>query len=287
VSAADADSGDKVSLMCTPQAPAQFPLGDTTVTCQAADRAGNTASAQFIVRVVPPPPSAAIDAVDDAGPIATVTVSCQGVAGQTCTGTLVATAPESLHGGSVVAVGRVRRNAAVSTKQIVVASSSFSIPAGKTSKVRVKLTKGAGRLLDRFYRLPAMLSIQGGVGVPVIFKYPRIIAPVLASIDSRSNGVSTFSNMHAILLPPTATVAVQCEGGPHCGQTFHTTKHRLDMTAAVANKRFAPGDRVTVTITSPNRIGTVTVFTIPSYPKDIKKVTLCLPPGERTPTRCH
>lgn len=52
VTASDPDLGDAPSIACTPPAPAQFPIGDTPVTCTATDRAGNSSTGQFVVRVL-------------------------------------------------------------------------------------------------------------------------------------------------------------------------------------------------------------------------------------------
>jgi HYR domain len=54
----DLVDGD-VLVTCTPSSGAAFPLGDTTVTCRAKDKRGNTSSVTFTVSVVddvPPPP---------------------------------------------------------------------------------------------------------------------------------------------------------------------------------------------------------------------------------------
>jgi hypothetical protein len=51
VSASDADAGDTATVTCSPAAPQTFPLGATTVSCTATDRAGNTATGSFEVDV--------------------------------------------------------------------------------------------------------------------------------------------------------------------------------------------------------------------------------------------
>jgi hypothetical protein len=52
VLASDPDPGDDPTISCTPPAPHQFAIGDTTVTCQVTDQAGNTGpSRQFVVHV--------------------------------------------------------------------------------------------------------------------------------------------------------------------------------------------------------------------------------------------
>lgn len=54
VSASDPDGGDTPSVSCSPAAPQTFPLGLTTVSCSAIDRAGNTATGSFAVEVSAP-----------------------------------------------------------------------------------------------------------------------------------------------------------------------------------------------------------------------------------------
>jgi hypothetical protein len=54
----------------------------------------------------------------------------------------------------------------------------------------------------------------------------------------------------------------------------------------VANKRFRPGTRVTVTITSLNRIGNVDIIGIRSGGAPTFK-KLCLGPEERAPAPCR
>jgi hypothetical protein len=51
VSASDPDPGDSAPVVCNPAAPAQFPIGDTTVTCSSTDHAGNSINGQFVLRV--------------------------------------------------------------------------------------------------------------------------------------------------------------------------------------------------------------------------------------------
>lgn len=51
VSASDPDAGDAATVVCSPAAPQTFPVGPTTVSCTATDRAGNTATGSFEVDV--------------------------------------------------------------------------------------------------------------------------------------------------------------------------------------------------------------------------------------------
>jgi hypothetical protein len=86
VSAAD-DSGE-VTLTCTPESGAFFPLGVTTVTCIAVDPSGNAAAGSFTVTVVdatPPtltaPPDVTINAWEDTSPDHTGTATATDNAG--------------------------------------------------------------------------------------------------------------------------------------------------------------------------------------------------------------
>jgi hypothetical protein len=51
------DIGGDIDISCEPASGTTFPIGNTTVQCNATDEAGNTGSASFVVTVNPPPPS--------------------------------------------------------------------------------------------------------------------------------------------------------------------------------------------------------------------------------------
>jgi HYR domain len=81
VSATDAVDPSPV-IGCGPASGTMFPLGSTTVTCNAADASGNTATATFVVRVrdtTPPslmvPPDVVLDATSPAGVYVAVTAT--------------------------------------------------------------------------------------------------------------------------------------------------------------------------------------------------------------------
>lgn len=52
--AASDDRDPSPTVACTPESGSVFPVGSTTVTCQATDRSGNVATGTFVVRVLSP-----------------------------------------------------------------------------------------------------------------------------------------------------------------------------------------------------------------------------------------
>jgi hypothetical protein len=287
VSATDPDSGDTPSVSCNPAAPAHFPIGDSTVSCQATDRAGNTASAQFTVHVTPPPPpppKASFGPVSTAGPIAMVTVACGGVSGQVCSGTLTATINETFKRGKVVAVSAAVGPATV-TRTVVVATGAYSVAAGKSATVQLTLSAAAAKLLGIHYRLATTVTLPAGASEQVTFQYGLSLARVLFSAAFDPSGGS-LSSLTAILLPPSATVTVSCRGGTACRRTFKPKGDSLDMTSAVAHRHLRAGTRVIITVTAPSRIGNYDVITIRAG-KAATYSKLCLAPGARAPARCH
>jgi hypothetical protein len=66
IATASDDVDGPVAVVCSPPAGSTFPLGNTAVACTAADQAGNTANAEFVVTVqdTTPPAISFISAVD-------------------------------------------------------------------------------------------------------------------------------------------------------------------------------------------------------------------------------
>jgi CSLREA domain-containing protein/uncharacterized repeat protein (TIGR01451 family) len=88
-------------------------------------------------------------------------VSCTLVcAGSPCLGTATATSVERLLGRRVLGVSAARHKPRVRKKPVTVGSTSFSIPAGQTRSVTIRLNAAGRRLLTRFRTLPATLTIR-------------------------------------------------------------------------------------------------------------------------------
>ena len=281
-SATDAESGVS-TIACTPAAPVTLPVGNTSVTCTAIDTAGNASAPRtFTVTVTPlPPPTASFGLISTSGPVATVVVVCSGASGQACTGTLTATSHWSSRKGSVIATAAAASPTTVTN--VVVGQASYSVAAGGTTKVTLKLSSAAAKVLGKLYSLKATLALTGGVTHTVTFQYTRINATVLYAATFHPHA-TTLSAFTASPIPAGSTVVLKCGGG--CSHTYKPKKSKLDMSKAVANRVFKPGAKITVTITAKNRIGQVSVITIRASAQP-KYAKLCLSPGASRPAPCH
>jgi hypothetical protein len=286
VSASDPD--DSPSLSCIPTVPALFPIGDTTVSCHAVDRAGNASTAQFVVRVPPPPPaSPSVASVTVAGSTAMVTVTCTGVSGQACSGMLVGTALETQPARHAT---DVRAMAKTATRSVVVAGAAFSVAAGGRVTLRILLNVTGRELLGKLYRLTATFTFIGGSGgsVPagiITFSYSRIHA--LFNVNASDHpSFTTFSDLTLSGIPKKGQVTTACRGGG-CPFSRQTTRHKTVVNAAklLGGAHLVPGATVEVTISAVNMVGEVAIWTIHAGALPTEAV-LCLPPGRRQPVKC-
>ncbi|HEX3542138.1 MAG TPA: HYR domain-containing protein [Acidimicrobiales bacterium] len=125
--AADAVDG-AVNVTCTPASGSTFPLGDTTVSCSAADAAGNTAGATFVVHVVdttPPALSLPGDTTVEASGPAGAVVSYQASATDLVDGTLTPSCDTA--SGSQFALGDTTVHCTVTDAHGNKASGSFVV----------------------------------------------------------------------------------------------------------------------------------------------------------------
>ena len=129
--------------------------GANTITATATDQAGLSRSTSTTVTYVPPAARASLlGAIGAIGGKVTFSMSCVGTAGTTC----------SIH-GSLTTVERRRHgkilgiSARTTRKTVTIGTVSATIAAGKTSKLTIKLNATGRRLLARFGRLPARLSV--------------------------------------------------------------------------------------------------------------------------------
>jgi streptogramin lyase len=135
-------------------------IPQTTATTTTTTTTTGTTPTSTATASTPPPPRATAGAVKTSGDRATVSITCHGVGGQRCSATATLTTIEHLSakGGKLTAVSARARKA--KTKRVVVGSSSFTLPAGKTKTMTVTLTRTGKSLLDRFKRLPASLAVR-------------------------------------------------------------------------------------------------------------------------------
>jgi hypothetical protein len=289
VSVSDPDAGDSPTISCRPKPPATFPIGFTTVTCDATDRAGNTSTARFVVDVVTP--STSFGSITTSGATSHVTIACAGIRGQTCTSELIATTKEVLRRSSVVALSAAAKHDRPRTRTVVVARAGFSVAAGKRASVRITLNSAGRRLLSEFYRVPTTFAFTAASGSRTrqtqteIFSYPRITSLIayVFVFHARSTSVSQLTVNQ---VPQSAAVKAVCDGGgcPYGERTFKR-KGTVVLAGALRGAQLSPGTTIAILITAPNRVGKVVVFTTHAGgpPTAAQR---CLPPGARRPLMC-
>lgn len=285
------------SLSCTPAAPATFAIGDTTVSCQAADRAGNVSIAQFVVRVQQPPATASFASITSDGAAATVTIACSGGPGQVCAGTLAAHALELVRGRHVIAA---RAAATTTTRSVLVASLPFLVKAGASVPVSIVLNAAGRTLLAKLYSLPATLSLPNGVTQRMTFAYPLVTTLPDSSWDTWTwlntpcsvcyTMVDTsyfFGIPGSARLLPTARVDVRCSGtGCPPARSFRPGRRSLRLDSMFSGRRLGPGVVIRFVITAPNSIGRVITWRTVVGSRPIQSVK-CLVPGHRMPLGCR
>lgn len=93
-------------------------------------------------------------------------LNCTSTDGQRCSGTIYVTSNETLKGKKVVAVGTSGRD----RKPVRIAQGSFSLPAGSTATIHVKLNSTGLKLLRHFHAFSAwLLANEAMPGSQVIF----------------------------------------------------------------------------------------------------------------------
>jgi len=131
-------------------------LGANTITATATDQAGLASSATITVNYVPPPPRASIIGVaSGSGGKVTLVLGCAGALGTHCDIRLLLRSIERLRGHRIVALSARR----IHTRQVTIGAYNTTIAAGVRARVTVKLNATGRKLLARFGRLPARLTV--------------------------------------------------------------------------------------------------------------------------------
>jgi hypothetical protein len=223
----------------------------------------------------PPPPPTASATASTAGFSALVQVTCHGVTGQTCAGTmsLRSVAP---HPGGSVAVG----------------TGTYRVAAGHTVTVQIGLNRSGRRLLAGRLVLPTTLTFGGTTASPriVTFRLARIhVHHQLVVWRIVVGNYTTAFSLILSPLPSAASVHVKCAGRgcPFSGRSIHAHRTRLSLTRLFGTHRLQPGTTVTFTITAPGRVGEVLRYALDAHPTIPKPKILCAVPGSRKPIACR
>jgi hypothetical protein len=223
------------------------------------------------------PPSVVIGSPVTNGASLTVKISCTGRAGQRCLGTVRVTAKTTAH----------RKGKHPSASAVVVGSAPYAVAAGSGTNLTIVLNATGRKLLEATYRLPAVLSLDGGAQpMSVSFAYGRISSFIGYTATFDPSG-AVIAPLYVIGLPAGGSIVIRCYGHG-CPFALHVTKSKrsdVTLTPLLAEHRLSPGAELLVEVVAPNRVGKVLEVTIHAAGNPGQAV-LCLPPGMRTPERC-
>ncbi len=227
----------------------------------------------------------------------TLTLSCQGLPSQRCTGTAKLTSHVITQGSKLVAVAATSKKKPKPkpkppkkvTKVETVASGSYSIPTGKSSTVTLSLNSTGRKLLTARYKVPATLTLTGTASATrtVTFKYGVIrLSPSYTWFFSKT--YSYALELTVSHLPKGSKISLTCHGHgcPFSKKTFSAPKSgKLALASVLKKRHLSPHSTVSIQITASNEVGEVVIFTIASG-KSPTESFRCLPPGARSPTAC-
>jgi len=244
---------------------------------------------------ISPALGAAVTSVKTTPTTVALTLHCQGLPTQRCTGTMKLTAHVTARGSKVVGIAAASKKKPKPkppkkvTKLETIGSRTYSMPTGKSSTVTLSLNSTGKRLLVARYTVPATLTLTGTASATrkVTFKYGVIrLSP--SYTWAFGPGFSYATELTLTHLPKGAKVALLCHGHgcPFSKKTFSAPKNgKLALASELKKRHLSPHSTVTIQITAPNEVGQVIVFTIVSG-KSPTETFECLPPGARSPSAC-
>lgn len=261
------------------------------------DADGIMSSRSLTITIAPPPPPAArVSRQSVVGPTDVFTVSCSGLPGQVCSGSVVATTRVREAGHHVLGVtarNGHRKRSKPRTVTVTIARSSYSIPAGKRAAVRLTLKSYGKRLLAGRLRVPAKASFTGSLNqtLKVTFAYPPVTSPVTDAwtwfCGPNGSCHTTLEKLTISGLPSHSKVVVICRAGgcPLGTGVFRPRGRTLRLGPKFAHSQLLPGGNVQLEIIAPNKLGKVVIFTIQTNTVP-KQSTRCFEPGAKAPQRC-
>ncbi len=200
-SATDAVDGT-VPVSCTPASGSTFPLGTTTVTCTATDKAGNRATGSFTVTVsglptLSLPGNITAEATSSAGAVVTFTVSAtdpaQGTISATCT-------PPS---GSTFPLGTTTVNCTATNSTGGRATGSFTVTVKDTT--------------------PPALSLPAGITVQAAGPSGATVSYTASATDLVDGSVPVSCSPASGATFPVGTTTVACTAADKAGNTANGT----------------------------------------------------------------
>jgi alpha-tubulin suppressor-like RCC1 family protein len=257
------------------------------------------------ISVAPPnPPVAQLSGKSVLGPTDVFKIACSGLPGQVCGGGVVATSSVREAGNRPVGVSARKPGHGKRPKPrpVTVAQVSYSVRAGSTGTVALKLNDFGERLLATFLRVPAHVSFTGSLSkiLTVTYGYPRVNSPIsnFWTWSCSSNGsCHTTVGLTSVAarkwltidhLPPHPKVILLCHGGgcPFGRRVFNPRGGgSLQLAPNFAGAQLRPGAIVELEILARNRVGKVEIFTVQTRSVPME-ATRCFEPGARAPQRC-
>jgi hypothetical protein len=183
---------------------------------------------------------------------------------------------------------RIIRSGAAPVGPVTIARAAYALAAGASAALRIELNRTGRRLLERFYRLDAELSVTGTetFAQPVTFAYPRI--PLTLSYDWNSGRSGTeMVQLTLTGVPAGARAVIGCRGGgcAFTQRTIRRPRSALRVAPLFGSRLLAPGAVVEVLVIEAGHVGDAVLFRIrTAAPPRPEK--LCLPPGARRPLAC-
>jgi hypothetical protein len=182
--------------------------------------------------------------VATSGPIATLSIECQGALGQTCAGSVILTAQEQKVGQSVTAVTAAASARSAErhkrppnsrrppvTVAVTLGYGSYIIATGQRGTVAITLNRTGRMLLSRFYSLPVTVTFSAASLAPqtIRFTYPRLNTSVSwqwSWINQPcASCYTTVKELTVTGAPRDAHIHVLCDGtGCHSGAASPGTK---------------------------------------------------------------
>ena len=186
----------------------------------------------------------------------TLTLSCQGLPSQRCTGTAKLTSHVTTQGSKVVAVAAKAKPKPKPkpkpprkvTKVQTIASGAYSLPTGKSSTVTLSLNATGKKLLTARYTVPATLTLTGTASAkkPLTFKYGVIkLSPSYTWAFGKTFSFAT--ELTLTHLPKGSKVLLSCHGHgcPFAKKTFSAPKSgKLALASALKKRHLSPHSTV-------------------------------------------
>jgi hypothetical protein len=190
----------------------------------------------------------------------------------------------------VIAV-TARRQKPVTITTVAVGQSSYTVPVGQSTTLKLALNGVGKRLLADFYTL-AVNATFPATGIPdrtVTFAHPLINPTVhFDYLQTASSTATTFTPLSVAGLLHPATVRLSCRGGgcPFAQRQRTVRRRSLGLEPWISGAHLAPGATLQVAVTAHNQVGSLTSFRMRSGRRPLE-TALCLPPGIPSPQRCR